>query len=365
LRDPLTGLYARRFFEEAFEKEIRRHERYGTGAALVLFDVDDLRAIDEGLGRPAADAALQRIARLVAPLTRPSDSLARLGGGEFALLLPHTGQLDALLVAERVRTAVARHPVVAGQAVTLSGGVAALPQDGTTREELWRKACAARRWAKRSGKNLCAVAREAEDGAPGMGAEMLAHLHAVVAGIDNAELHTRDHSENVAAYAVAIAQALGLPADRIVRLRRAAFLHDIGKVAVPSAVLCKPGALDAAELERIRLHPEVGGHMLEHAGLREEARWVRHHHERVDGRGYPDGVRGDALALEARIIFVADAFEAMTSDRPYRRGMAVSEAVAELRRCAGTQFDPDVVEALCDLLAADRLTVLALRDAPA
>jgi HD-GYP domain-containing protein (c-di-GMP phosphodiesterase class II) len=149
------------------------------------------------------------------------------------------------------------------------------------------------------------------------------------------------------------------------RLRRAAFLHDIGKVAVPSAVLCKPGPLTDAELDRIRLHPEVGGHMLEHAGLHEEARWVRHHHERVDGRGYPDGVCGDALALEARIIFVADAFEAMTSDRPYRRGMAVADAVDELRRCAGTQFDPRVVDALCDLLAADRLTVLALRDAAA
>jgi diguanylate cyclase (GGDEF)-like protein len=363
IRDPQTGLYNHRFFYEAFGQEIARHDRYGTGAALVLFDVDDFKQINDALGHQAGDDVLGEIGRIVSQLVRPSDTFARIGGEEFGLLMPQTGQLDALLVAERLRTAVARHRILGDRPVTLSGGIAALPQDGTTREELQRHADQALHWAKRNGKNMCAVASEAiaedsetvQDG-------MLAHLHGVVAGIDAEQLHTRDHSENVASYAVAIGQALGLAADRIVRLRRAAFLHDIGKVAVDHAILGKPAGLTDAEFEAIKLHPVVGETMLHHAGLHDEARWIGTHHERLDGRGYPYGLAAQEIPLEARIIFVADAFEAMTSDRPYRRGMPVADAISELGRCSGTQFDPRVVRTLIDLVERDQLAVLALRD---
>jgi putative nucleotidyltransferase with HDIG domain len=189
----------------------------------------------------------------------------------------------------------------------------------------------------------------------------LSHLYALVSTIDAEPLHTRDHSENVAAYAVALGQELGLSEERVVKVRRAAFFHDIGKVAVSRSTLAKPGALDDVEWEEIRIHPGVGATMLDHAGLPEEARWVSQHHERVDGCGYPGGSAGEEIALEARIIFVADAFEAMTSDRPYREGMDVDDAVAELRECAGSQFDPDVVEAMVSLLQRGGLTVQALR----
>ncbi len=362
IRDPLTGLYNRRFFYEAFAKEIARHERYGTDAALVLFDIDDFKRINDTLGHAAGDHVLQQVAAIAGRLVRPADTFARVGGEEFGLLLPETAQLDALLVAERLRTAVARQEILPGRPVTLSGGVAAMPQDGTTREALERAADQALYWAKRNGKNLCALANEAlatdVDAVP---QGMLAHLHGVVAGIDASQLHTRDHSENVASYAVAIGQALGLDPDRIVRVRRAAFLHDVGKVAVPNAILAKPGSLTAEEFAEIRLHPSVGATMLHHAGLHDEARWVRAHHERFDGAGYPDGLGADEIPLEARIIFVADAFEAMTSDRPYRPGMPVPQALAELRRCAGAQFAPQVVEAFVDLVEGDHVAVLALR----
>ena len=187
------------------------------------------------------------------------------------------------------------------------------------------------------------------------------HLHGLVAMIDARHLQTRDHSDNVAAYAAAIGLALGLSPTRIVRLRRAAMLHDVGKIGVRSAVLEKPARLSDDELHEIRMHAAIGGTMLAHAGLVEEASWVRAHHERVDGRGYPDGLTQREIPLEARILFVADAFEAMTSDRPYRAGLEVDVAVRELRRCAGTQFDPLVVEVLDHLLETDGLTVLALR----
>jgi putative nucleotidyltransferase with HDIG domain len=245
----------------------------------------------------------------------------------------------------------------------VSGGVASCPHDAVERNDLHRRADAALYWAKRNGKNLCAVASEVADTAAGTRERegLLAHLYALVAGIDAQNLHTRDHSENVAAYAVALGQALGLDPQHVVRLRRAALLHDVGKVAIPRAILEKPHNLTDAEFEHMKLHAPIGAAMLAHAGLREEAEWVRHHHERLDGRGYPDGIAGDDIPLEARIIFVADSFEAMTSDRPYRGGMSVEEAVAELRRCKGGQFEPHIVETLARLVDEGSLTILCLR----
>jgi HD-GYP domain-containing protein (c-di-GMP phosphodiesterase class II) len=181
--------------------------------------------------------------------------------------------------------------------------------------------------------------------------------------IDAQHLHTRDHSENVAAYAVALGRALDLDGDHVVRLRQAAHFHDIGKVAVSSSILNKPAGLTPEEMDEIRLHPAVGATMLMHAGLHDEAHWIRCHHEWVNGGGYPAGLVGDAIPLESRILLVADAFEAMTSDRPYSPGIPVEDALTELRSCAGAQFDPKVVDALVGLVERGELAILALRNA--
>jgi diguanylate cyclase (GGDEF)-like protein len=366
IRDPLTGLYNRRFFYEALEKEMHRSARYGTTASLVLFDVDNFKSINDTLGHQAGDDVLRKIGQIVNGLIRPVDSFARLGGEEFGLLLPETTQLDALLAAERLRTAISRHKIFGDRRVTVSGGVACCPTDATSAEELEQRADAALYWAKRNGKNLCAVSSEVnvedfDDAAD----NRLAHLHALVTMIDAQNLQTRDHSENVAAYAVALGRALGLDGDHIVRLRQAAHFHDIGKVAVSTSILNKPGPLTQAEMAEMRLHPLVGATMLMHAGLHEEADWIRCHHEQVDGHGYPNGLRGDQIPLESRIILVADAFEAMTSDRPYSPGIPVPDALAELEACAGAQFDPEVVEALVTLVERSELPVLALKNTPA
>lgn len=331
--------------------------------ALVLLDVDRLQSVNAEHGPAAGDELLDRLEELLRSLVRPHDTLLRIGGGTFGLALPGARRLDGLLVAERLRTVVARRPLLDGRRVTLSAGVAAVPDDGRTREEIERHARRALRWAKEHGRNLCAVAGEAV--APeldeGTG-DILAHLFAVVESIDAQHLHTRDHSESVARYAVAVGQELGLDEPHVMRIRRAAFLHDIGKIAIDDTILSKPDRLTDAEFEQIKVHPVVGARMLHHAGLVEEAVWIRHHHERVDGRGYPDGLAGESIPVEARIIFVADSLEAMTSDRPYRRGMPVAAALEELRRCAGTQFDPAVVDAVVRLLDDGRLEVLGLRE---
>src|SRR4051794_8976759 len=366
IRDPLTGLLNRRFLYEAFAKELDRHARYGAAGSIVLIDVDDFKLVNDTLGHTAGDGVLCEIGRIAMRVIRGSDSFARVGGEEFALLLPDTTQLDALMVAERLRRAVASEPILADRTVTVSAGIASWPDDGLLLEELEGKADGALYWAKRNGKNLCAVATEVvvpEAGDARQG--MLQHLHALVATIDSQHLNTRDHSQNVAAYAAAIGERMGLSKERIVLLRRAALFHDIGKVAVRRDVLNKPSRLTDAEFEEIKVHAVVGGAMLHHSGFEIEGDWVRHHHERLDGRGYPDGLSGSDVPIEARIIHVADSFEAMTSDRPYHQGRPVGEAVDELRRCAGAQFEPRVVEALVELLDEDTLPVLALRDQPA
>ena len=362
IRDPLTGLYNRRFFHETIDKEIHRASRYSTPVSIVLFDIDNFKDVNDTCGHIVGDDALRKVGAVMEKLIRPMDSVARIGGEEFALLLPQTEQLDALLIAERIRNAIGREPILAQRRITVSAGVASCPEDATEHDELHRKADAAMYWCKRNGKDMCAVATEA---AADLGDDLstsLSHLYGLVEMIDARHLHMRDHSQTVARYAMAIGRAFGMSPEGLLKLRRAALLHDVGKVGVPSDILNKPGALTEAEFEVVQRHSPLGGLMLAHAGLRDESRWVRWHHERVDGTGYPDRLAGDDIPLEARIIFVGDSFEAMTSDRPYSLGMDSHSALAELERNAGSQFDSEVVAKLAALVRANELEILALRD---
>jgi putative nucleotidyltransferase with HDIG domain len=171
--------------------------------------------------------------------------------------------------------------------------------------------------------------------------------------LDLRDVGTARHSETVGRYAEQIARALGWDVARVERVRAAGILHDIGKLGISDAILHKPGRLDPHEWDEMRRHPELGARILEHANLRDIAAWVLAHHERVDGGGYPRGLSGDDIPAEARILAVADAYEAMTADRPYRRALPEAEARAELMRGAGAQFDARVVDAFVEVLAAD------------
>jgi putative nucleotidyltransferase with HDIG domain len=173
---------------------------------------------------------------------------------------------------------------------------------------------------------------------------------ALARAVDAKDSYTRSHCETVAELCVLIASELGLDAERVARIRIAGLLHDVGKIGISDAILQKPAALTAEEAAIMRTHPDLGAHIVSAAELYEEAGWILHHHERLDGRGYPDGLHGDDVPLESRIIMVADAFEAMTSDRPYRPRRPVSEAIEELGRHSGTQFDPDCITALRNIL---------------
>src|SRR6185312_5531545 len=184
-------------------------------------------------------------------------------------------------------------------------------------------------------------------------ADRIAHFRAAASlarAVDSRDAFTGSHSDRVATLSAQIAEQLGLPSDEVDLIKLAASLHDIGKLAIPEEILRKPNALTDAERLVLERHPQIGHRMLESLGVDPIADWVLHHHERWDGVGYPSGLRSTEIPLGARIIFVADAFDAMTSNRLYRRAMTQAEAVREVERCSATQFDPEVVQAFLAVL---------------
>ena len=350
--DPLTGLRNRRGLQEYIDEEIARA---GTVAVLVC-DLDNFKRVNDSLGYVQGDEALRRFAAVLADT---GGLAARLGGEEFAVVLPGHCEDAALAAGERVRAGVARAFDDFPWPVTTSVGVA-VSGPGTERaSQLLRAATRAVFGAKRLGRDRC-VAYHAEtleallgtlEDAGGAAREQLAAAMLLAETLELRDLGTARHSQTVGRYAEAIARSLSLPGDRVERIRAAGVLHDIGKLGVADAVLKKPGALTDEEWAEMRRHPELGARILDHANLRDISAWVLAHHERIDGRGYPLGLAGAEIPLEARILAVADAYEAMTADRAYRAALGHDAAQEELRAGAGTQFDPEIVEAFLAVLA--------------
>ena len=345
--DPLTGLQNRRGFENGLEA--RRGQ-----LALLICDLDHFKRVNDTLGHPAGDDVLRRFAGLLRACTRAGDAAVRLGGEEFALVLSGVGERAALAVAERLREEVANEFRDFPVPISVSVGIADTPScDGA--ESLVRAANRALYAAKRLGRDRCVVHHHetlamldalADDRA----SEQLEAAILLAETLDLRDVATARHSETVGRYAEQIAGELGLDPDHVERIRVAGVLHDVGKLGISDAVLLKPGSLEAAEWEEIRRHPELGARILEHANLRDVARWVLAHHERIDGAGYPRGLDDARIPLEGRILAVADAYEAMTADRPYRRALGAEDARAQLERGAGTQFDARVVDAFLRVL---------------
>jgi diguanylate cyclase (GGDEF)-like protein/putative nucleotidyltransferase with HDIG domain len=336
-QDSLTGLLGHRVFHEVLEEQTG----HGAPFSIVLVDIDDFKQINDLYGHQTGDDALRFVAEALRRGTRGHDNVFRVGGEEFCVVLPGLEHGDAFQVAERLRRGVSE--IASVLPVTISLGVASYPAHGLNRDELVTRADAALYASKRAGKNRTTIAGADEAPEPAI-ADHNVHLHL---------LHDRDpdtvvHSVQVATIAVEIARALGVDDERLGALRTAAKLHDVGKIGVPDAILNKPGPLDEEEYRVVQTHPLVGAELLRAWGLDVAAQFVAQHHEHVDGSGYPCGLAGDEIALEARIIHVADAYVAMTLDRPYQRALTPDEAQDELRRHSGTQFDAAVVEALLE-----------------
>ena len=353
--DPLTGLRNRRNFETDIDGHIAGSG--GTPVSLLICDLDNFKRINDSLGHAAGDEVLRRFASVLQAHRRGSDLPTRLGGEEFALVLPGCDGDAALSVAERLRLATAAEFEGFEARVSVSIGVATTGGELSCASELSRAAFRALWAAKRLGRDRCIVYHEQtlemldalrDEAAAG---EQLAAAVLLAETLDLRDVGTARHCETVGHYAEQIALALDFPAARVARVRAAGVLHDIGKLGISDGILHKPGKLDDHEWAEMKRHPELGARILEHANLRDIAGWVRAHHERVDGRGYPAALSAGEIPIEARILAVADAYEAMTADRPYRRALAADVAQEELRRNAGGQFDPAIVDAFLGVLA--------------
>jgi diguanylate cyclase (GGDEF)-like protein/putative nucleotidyltransferase with HDIG domain len=357
LTDPLTGLGNHRHFQEQLERELRQSRERRLPLALCLVDVDDFKRINDRFGHPAGDRVLAQVASRL----RQGGEAFRLGGDEFALLLPGYDEHAALTAASSVVERISALEVEHVGSITVSAGVALSPQHADERDELLRLADSALYWAKEYGKNRVRAYRPdlielAELKRLASGPDRAARFRAAASlarAVDARDVYTGSHSQRVAELAARTARRLGLPDEEVELTRLAASLHDLGKLAIPEEILRKPSPLTEPERIVLERHPQIGFRMLESLGVDPVAEWVLHHHERWDGSGYPDGLPGERIPLGARIIFVADAYDAMTSERVYRRRVIPAEAIAELQRCAGTQFDPHIVTAFAEELAAE------------
>ncbi len=351
--DEITGLFNRRHFDESIQREIDRHSRHGSMLSLVVLDLDNFKSYNDLMGHVVGDKLLKRIGRSVKEALRNIDLAFRYGGDEFAIILPHTSAEDAFSAAERVRERIADEVTGEQVLVTASLGLASWPSDGLSSDDIIDVADRALYYAKQTGGNrTCVVSQmlppptEALELAPAAEKQTLNTIYALAATIEARDPYTYGHSRKVRSYAVALAEALGLPSEKVTVISHAALLHDIGKIGIIDGVLNKAGSLDAQEWEIIKSHPQLSRTIVGHVpSLTPCLPAILHHHERWDGTGYPGGLKGQAIPLEARIMAIADAFDAMTSQRPYRAPLSCQEAADELNRCAGSQFDPKLIEA--------------------
>lgn len=359
--DPLTGLANHRSFQESLRRAVASHQRSESPLSLVVLDIDFFKMVNDNHGHQAGDQVLERVAALLRIAAREGDILGRVGGEEFAWILPDTTTHGAWLAAERLRKIILEEDFPKIGKISVSAGVASRPHGGSA-ADLFHSADSALLWAKSTGRNRCVTYRpdlsKPSDSADGderaPRAQALAAVRALARAVDAKDVGTSDHSERVAEVAVTIARDLGWPDDRIGLLHEAALLHDVGKIGVPDSILANRDHLDADGRKRIQEHAALGSDIVSGLVSAEQCSWIRHHHERIDGLGFPDGLFADQIPEGARIITVADAWDAMTSPRYHRAAMSASEALEICQDGADTQFDAEIVASL-ERLVADRL----------
>jgi diguanylate cyclase (GGDEF)-like protein/putative nucleotidyltransferase with HDIG domain len=358
--DALTGLPNRVALHEALERELERGKPEERPTSLLIFDIDRFKRVNDRFGVSEGDRVVRRVASLLEQSTRIMDVVARSGGEEFAIVLPETDQHRAFLFAEELLDRLRKDFSAPQIELTASVGVATSPGHADDLAGLMAASDGALHAAKALGRDRAVIyspevtnvlgsvtsRRNVADQA------QMATVLSLAEALDQRDSGTARHSQTVGRLCEMMAAELCLDEDRVQRLRLAGILHDIGKIAVPDSILMKPGPLTDDEWLQMRRHPELGARILSSRELDDVREWILAHHERPDGAGYPKGLTEEEIPLEASIVAVADAFEAMTSDRVYRPGMHPDAAREELLDNAGSQFSEEVVHAL--LRAIDR-----------
>jgi diguanylate cyclase (GGDEF)-like protein len=371
--DRLTGVANRPALLEELFTEVGRASRYERPLSVAFVDIDHFKAVNDTYGHAAGDVVLRGVAQTIAANLRASDRIGRYGGEEFMLILTETGVDEGAALTEKLRAMVQRQrfTVEGGTriSVTISIGISGGVGKVLHADSLVRDADAAMYSAKSLGRNQTYIFSEPDDDArvtrapiseegraraEAIGREARAAATAALTAVLAPLPHYRGQpSALIASIVVSLARQLELPDAEVDQLRIAALLHDVGKVAIPREILDKPSTLTAAEWRTVVQHPRIGQVILEQAAaLRDSVPIILHHHERYAGHGYPYGLRAEEIPLGARIVAIADAYDAMVHDRPYKRAISHEAAIEELRRHAGTQFDPELVELFCELYAS-------------
>jgi diguanylate cyclase (GGDEF)-like protein len=351
--DPLTGLANHRAFQERLRAELARAARHAGGVAVALVDVDNFKAVNDAGGHAIGDEVLRTVAATLREHLRTEDVLARVGGDEFAVLLPQVGADEARQALERARRAIERAHHAGGARVTISVGLCDV-EHADDAERITRFADGALYWSKEHGRNRISVydpvTIQELSAVERIGAlqrsQALTGIRALARAIDARDPSTHEHSERVAKLAARLAEARGWPADRVALLHEAALVHDVGKIGIPDAILLKPSRLTDEEYEVIKTHAELSARMVEEILSPEQVDWIWGHHERPDGRGYPRGLVAAELSEGAALLAAADAFDVMVSARPYSAERSADDALAEVRTLSGAQFTPEAVAAL-------------------
>jgi len=387
---------------EALSSEWKRSSRAGRSFALVLMDLDRFKFVNDFYGHLEGDLVLQRVGQILEANCRRSDVVARYGGDEFVILMPETAMEQARQLSSKLRGWVAADPLLREKNISASFGIASYPLHGSSPQELIQVADASMYLSKHQGGNTVSTAdhvdpkearrwkrdvleaylgvtlkrlfstgpeafeeiyqrlRQFSDSLPATEAtgptsaegpsalpqSILDTVTSLAYAIDAKDQYTQGHSQKVAAYAALLAEAIGMSEVEVEEIRLGAVLHDVGKVGIPEQILNKSGPLNHDEWETMKTHVLYGGRLLEPlAPLARIRQMVLHHHEFFDGSGYPDGMAEKKIPLGARILTIADSYDTITSDRSYKKGRTAEEALTELERCAGSQFDPELIEA--------------------
>ena len=401
ITDGLTGVKTHRFFMEALSSEWKRSSRAGRSFALVLMDLDRFKFVNDFYGHLEGDLVLQRVGQILETNCRRSDVVARYGGDEFVILMPETTMEQARQLSSKLRGWVAADPLLREKNISASFGIACYPLHGASPQELIQVADASMYLSKHQGGNTVSTAdhvdpnearrwkrdvleaylgvtlkrlfttgpeafeeiylrlRQFTDSLPAtenaqtavsegpraLPQSILDTVTSLAYAIDAKDQYTQGHSQKVSAYAALLAEALGMSEMEVEEVRLGAVLHDVGKVGISEAILNKSGPLNLKEWDTMKTHVTYGGRLLEPlVPLARIRRMVLHHHEFFDGSGYPEALTGENIPLGARIITIADSYDTITSDRSYKKGRTAEEALSELERCAGTQFDPRLIE---------------------
>lgn len=360
--DGVTEIYNHRHFQERLDTEIERADRFGRHLSLIMLDLDYFKTFNDSWGHQEGDRMLKWFAGVCRESIRNIDILARYGGEEFVVVLPETGSAEALEVAERIRKTVEKSCAQAfgkDKVITVSAGVAAFPDHASEKHALILCADAALYSAKQQGRNRslifdenCAVLHRVSTSHVGalLASDDTAALEALAAVIDARDDYSKGHSQSVMEISLTLGERIGMTEEELETLRTASLLHDLGKIGMPEEMLDKK-SLNVDERTKIQSHASLGSQILRRVQqMSSILPGVRHHHERFDGTGYPSGLSGSNIPLIARIIAIADSFDAMVNHRPYRQAMSKAEALAEIKQYAGKQFDPDLVDVFLKIM---------------